>query len=117
MLRNQIIDFSGSAILGIAGAIFGACAPTTDEYKVLRNQLLNGVSEMFDNQQKADAMGCVYKIEFLTEIMKVQVRIFTRASLILDIKSVERYFRVLFPFWNCSKKYPFKAQPISSSAQ
>lgn len=30
------------------------------------------VSEMFDEQQKADAMGCIYKMEFLRGILDVK---------------------------------------------
>ena len=63
---------SGSAVLGIIGACFGAAAPSPNEFKLLRNEILNGISDMFDAQQKADAMGCVYKLEFLTEILDVQ---------------------------------------------
>jgi len=68
MLPSPIGDI-GSAILNLVAGCFGASAPTTDEYLKLRNQILDGVASMFDEAQKAEAMGCVYKIEFIKEIL------------------------------------------------
>ena len=61
---------SASAILLTISAIIGQAIPTTNEYKKLRNEILAGVEELFDKQQRADAMGCLYKIEFIQNVLK-----------------------------------------------
>ena len=45
----------GSALLGLVGGCFGAAAPTSNEFKELRNEILNGVCNEIKYMIKGDA--------------------------------------------------------------